>query len=49
MNGELTKKELKAKAEKSLAARRALSQWNKMNTTIRRLVIETQVSTLLLS
>lgn len=42
MNGELTKKELKAKAEKSLAARRALSQWNKMNTTIRRLVIETQ-------
>ena len=39
MTIELQKKELKAKIQSgSLVARRALSQWNKLNTTIRGVV-----------
>ena len=43
LTAELTKKQLQSKAEKSLVARRALSQWNRMNTTIRGIVNNMQV------
>ena len=38
LTAELIKKQLQSKAEKSLVAQRALSQWNRMNTTIREIV-----------
>ena len=42
---EVSKKELKARVRNgSLVARRALSQWNKLNTTIRGIVGTTEVS-----
>ena len=40
---ELTKKQLQKKAEKSIVARRALSQWNRLNTTIQGIVNNLQV------
>ena len=40
---ELSKKQLQQKAENSPIARRALSQWNRMNTTIRGIVNNMQV------
>lgn len=44
---ELQKKELKAKIQSgSLVARRALSQWNKLNATIRGVVSGMKVSNL---